>query len=56
MKDLATKGDLNAVRHELLDEIRASELRVLKWVIGTNITQTALIIAVIGIAVAILLK
>ena len=56
MKELATKGDLREVRHELSDEIKASELRILKWVIGTIITQTALIIAVIGIAVAILLK
>lgn len=56
MNELAKKGDLSAVRHELRDEMRASELRILKWVIGTIITQTALIIAVIGIAVAILLK
>lgn len=45
MKELATKADLRDV-----------ELRILKCVIGTIITQTALIIAVIGIAVAILLK
>ena len=45
MKELATKGDLREV-----------ELRILKWVIGTIITQTALIVAVIGIAVAILLR
>ena len=45
MKELVTKGDL-----------REAELRILKWVIGTIITQTALIVAVIGIAVAILLK
>lgn len=45
MKELATKADLHDV-----------ELRILKWVIGTIITQTALIIVVIGIAVAILLK
>lgn len=63
MKDLAAKGDLHQVRHELQEvrqelraEIQSSELRILKWVIGTIITQTALIIAVIGIAVAILLK
>lgn len=56
MKELATRGDLQAVRHELGNEIRASELRILKWVVGTMITQTALIIAVIGIAVALLLK
>lgn len=45
MKELATKGDLREV-----------ELRILKWVIGAIITQTALIIAVIGNAVAILIK
>lgn len=56
MKELATKEDLREVRHDLRDEIKASELRILKWVIGTIITQTALITAVIGIAVAILLK
>lgn len=43
MKELATKGDLREV-----------ELRILKWVIGTIIAQTALIVAVIGISVAIL--
>lgn len=52
MKELAPKGDIAMVRNEL----RETELRVLKWVIGTIITQTALIIAVIGIAVAILLR
>lgn len=56
MRELATKGDLKEVRHELRDELKASELRILKWVIGTIITQTALIVTVIGIAVAILLK
>lgn len=55
-KALATKGDVQALRHELRDEIKSSEMRILKWVIGTIITQTGLIIAVIGIAVAILLK
>lgn len=45
MKELVTKADLRDV-----------ELRILKWVIGTIITQTALIITVIGLAVAILLK
>ena len=56
VKELATKGDLREVRHELRDEIKASDLRILKWVIGTIIPQTALIVDVIGIAVAILLK
>lgn len=45
MKELATKADL-----------REAEIRILKWVIGAIITQTALIVAVIGVAIAILLK
>lgn len=56
MKELATKGDLQEFRHEFRDEIKASEMRILKWVIGTIITQTALVVAVISIAVAILIK
>lgn len=56
MKELVTREDLQEARHELRDEIKAAELRILKWVIGTIITQTALIIAVIGIAGAILIK
>ena len=59
MKDLATKGNIQDVRQDIQDvgqEIRETELRILKLVIGTIITQTALIIAVIGIAVTLLLK
>ncbi len=63
MKELATKADLSEVGMQLEreieknhHEIKSTELRIIKWVIGTIITQTALIIAVIGMAVAILLK
>lgn len=66
LKDLATKGDIQNVRQEIQNvrqeiqdvrqEIRETELRILKWVIGTIITQTALIIAVIGIAVTLVMK
>ncbi len=63
MKELATKGDIQSVSLEikeiemrLSERIEAGKQEMLKWVVGTIITQTALIIAVIGIAVAILLK
>lgn len=69
MKELATKGGLHKVEflHKVelqlereiemtRNEIKSTELRIIKWVVGTIITQTVLIIAVIGIAVAILLK
>lgn len=45
MKELATKGDL-----------REAELRILKWVIGTIIAQTTLVLTALGIAVAVILK
>ena len=56
MKELATKGDLREMELRLENRIENSKQEMLKWVIGTIITQTALIVAVIGIAVAILLK
>lgn len=56
MKELATKGDLREAELRLENKIENSKQETLKWVIGTIITQTALIVAVIGIAVAILLK
>lgn len=56
MKELATKGELREVELRLENKMENSKQEILKWVIGTFITQTALIIAVIGIAVAILLK
>ena len=49
-KDLATKGDIQDVRGEIL------RLEILKWVIGTMVAQTALIVAVIGVAIALVVK
>ena len=55
-KDLATKGDLQDVRNELLGEIQSvrSEIHntkheILKWVIGAAVGQAALIIAVMAL-------
>ena len=61
-KELATRGDLQDVRNELkedLQDVRNEMLRlenrmeankheVLKWVIGTMVAQTALIVAVMA--------
>ena len=44
-KDLATKGDLADTKHEIL-----------KWVMGIALAQTAAIVAVIGVAVALVAK
>lgn len=55
-KELATKSDIQDVRMELKEEIANTKHEILKWMITAMLAQTALIIAVIGIAVAILLK
>jgi len=44
-KELATKGDLADTKHEIL-----------KWVLGIALAQTAVIVAVIGVAIAVLIK
>lgn len=44
-KDLATKGDLADTKHEIL-----------KWVLSIALAQTAVIVAVIGVAVAVVVK
>ena len=44
-KELATKGDLADTKHEIL-----------KWVLGIALAQTAVIVAVIGVAIAVLMK
>lgn len=44
-KELATKGDLLALEH-----------RLLKWVMGIALAQTAVIVAVIGVAIALVVK
>lgn len=65
-KDLATKGDIQDVRGEIQDvrgeilrlenKIEATKHEILKWVIGTMVAQTALIVAVIGVAIALVVK
>ena len=58
-KDLATKGDIQDVRGEILrleNKIEANKHEILKWVIGTMVAQTALIVAVIGVAIAPVVK
>lgn len=42
MKELATKGDIQSVRLEM----KEMELRLVKWMIGIVLTQTAALIAV----------
>lgn len=42
MKELATKGDIQGVRLEM----KEMELRLVKWMIGIVLTQTAALIAV----------
>ena len=62
-KDLATKGDLQDVRAELQDvrielkeEIANTKHEILKWVMGIALAQTVVIVAVIGVAVALIAK
>ncbi|MBD5553141.1 MAG: hypothetical protein HDQ44_02280, partial [Desulfovibrio sp.] len=50
------RQEVQDVRQEVRQELRETELRLLKWVIGTIIAQTALIMGVIGIAAAFVLK
>ena len=42
MKELATKGDIQNLRLE----IREIELRLIKWMVGIIVTQTALLVAI----------
>ena len=62
-KELATKGDLQDVRLEIQDvrnelkaEIADTKHEILKWVPGIALAQTAVIVAVIGVAIAVLMK
>ena len=62
-KDLATKGDIQDVRLEIQDvrnelkvEIADTKHEILKWVLGIALAQTAVIVAVIGVAIAVLIK
>ena len=54
-RDLATKADLQEVRvemqsmrNDLIERIAATENRVLRWMVGGFITQTALIVAILA--------
>ncbi len=50
-KELATKGDIQDVRNELLrleNKMEANKHEILKWTIATVIAQTALIVAVMA--------
>jgi len=62
-KELATKGDIQDVRLEIQDvrnelkvEIADTKHEILKWVLGIALAQTAVIVAVIGVAIAVLIK
>ncbi len=54
-KELAAKGDIQDLRLEmksmemrLSEKIEANKHEILKWMVGTMVTQTALIVAVIA--------
>lgn len=51
-KDLATKGDIQDVRNE----IAATKHEILKWVPGIALAQTAVIVTVLGAAIAVFLR
>jgi hypothetical protein len=48
-RELATKADLMTVRSELVERIAASEVRVLRWMVGGFLAQTALLTAILAI-------
>ncbi|RRD71440.1 MULTISPECIES: DUF1640 domain-containing protein [unclassified Desulfovibrio] len=47
-KELATKVDVVQAEMRLAEKIEANKHEVLKWVIGTMVAQTALIVAVMA--------
>jgi hypothetical protein len=49
MRDLATKADLMAVTQILRIEMQAMKNRLLRWMVGGFLTQTAVILAVLAI-------
>lgn len=65
-KDLATKGDIQSVRDEIQDvrqdlqnvrrEMADMKHEILKWVLNTALAQTAVILAIIGLAIGLLVK
>ena len=55
-KELATKGDVQDVRTVLKEDISNAKHEILKWVMGIALAQTAAVVAVIGVAVALIAK
>lgn len=62
-KELATKGDiqdvraeLQNVRAELKQELADAKHEILKWVLGIALAQTAVIVAVMGVGIAVMVK
>ena len=55
-RELATKNDLLLTKAELRDEIAKAKHDILRWMVGGFITQTALLIAVLGIAAMVFLS
>jgi hypothetical protein len=45
---MATKVEMQAMRSELVERIAASEVRVLRWMVGGFLTQTALLVAILA--------
>ena len=60
-RDLATKGDLQILNNKLENmatkaELMAVKVDILRWMVGGFIVQTALLVAVLGIAAMALLR
>ena len=47
-KELATKGDIQALRMEMVERLANTKHEILKWMIGILIGQTALIVALMA--------
>lgn len=47
-RELATQADILRLEHKLENKIEANKHEILKWMIGTMLAQTALIVAVIA--------
>jgi hypothetical protein len=41
------KGEIEALRSELMDRIESSKVSLIKWMVGTTIAYTAVVVAVI---------
>ena len=53
-QQLATKYDVDLIKHDLEIALANTKHDILKWVIGMMIAQTILILTAFGIAIAIL--